>query len=237
MTPLLLPLAGAATLFLLGRPSGAKASPRARGPTGPVRRKSAKRAVEKAHALGLRKGRERTKEKVARAADRVVARRARAGTKPDPLGELLPKAKAAAGSWKDLATRLAKAAASKKRKAASKGAPKRRKSKRKAKRKPASLSTIPDLRGGLRLKKKRRPTARARPAARVDDRKVAAAELYKYVTQTNTKPRTWGDKRNRNAVILELQKRMGRLTADGIYGPNTRARGKALIGKTFPARR
>lgn len=234
MTPLLLPLAGAATLFLLGRPSGAKASPRARGPTGPVRRKSAKRAVERAHALGLRKGRERTKEKVARAADRVVARRARAGTKPDPLGELLPKAKAAAGSWKDLATRLAKAAASKKRKTAPKAAPKRRKKKRKPK--PAALSTIPNLRG-LRLKKKRKPTARARPAARVDDSKVAAAELYKYVTQTNTRPRTWGTKNKRNAVIMELQKRMGRLTADGIYGPKTRYRGRALIGKTFPVRR
>lgn len=232
MTPLLLPLAGAATLFLLGSSKGSAAA-KSRSPTGPVRRKSAKRAVEKAHALGLRTGRERSKAKVLAAAERVIARKARGGGKPDPLGELLPKAKAAAGSWKDLATRLAKAAASKKAKAA----PKRRKSKRKAKRKPASLSTIPDLRGGLRLKKKRKPIRRARPRARVDDSKVAAAELYKYVTQTNTRARTWGNKRQRNAVILELQKRMGQITADGIYGPNTRARGKALIGKTFPARR
>jgi hypothetical protein len=45
-----------------------------------------------------------------------------------------------------------------------------------------------------------------------------------------------GSKSAPNQTVALAQADMGELTADGIYGPATRARGKALTGKTFPAR-
>ena len=45
-----------------------------------------------------------------------------------------------------------------------------------------------------------------------------------------------GTRNNRSEVVRLAQADMGALTADGIYGPNTRRRGKALTGKSFPPR-
>ncbi len=69
------------------------------------------------------------------------------------------------------------------------------------------------------------------------DDAVAAAELYRYVTVTETRPRRWGNRRRPNEEIKLLQQRMGGLSADGIYGPKTRARGLELTGKKFPPRK
>lgn len=80
----------------------------------------------------------------------------------------------------------------------------------------------------------RKPTPTAAPAGRSAEQ--AARDLYRYVTILETRPRRWGDRKNRNPTIKAAQEDMG-LVADGIYGPGTRQRGKELLGKTFPARR
>jgi len=66
----------------------------------------------------------------------------------------------------------------------------------------------------------------------------AAKELYSYVSQMigAGRARELGDKRDRNGKVKRLQKFMGRLVEDGIYGNKTRARGKELLGRDFPAR-
>ena len=45
-----------------------------------------------------------------------------------------------------------------------------------------------------------------------------------------------GSKASPSPAVQSAQRDMGGLTADGIYGPATRARGKDLLGETFPAR-
>jgi hypothetical protein len=75
----------------------------------------------------------------------------------------------------------------------------------------------------------------SQPAQR--DPKIAAAELYLYVTKTQPDSHMWGTKAQPNARIKDWQAGMGLKGADGIYGPATRAAGKALIGQTFPVRR
>ncbi len=65
----------------------------------------------------------------------------------------------------------------------------------------------------------------------------AASDLYNYVTKINTAASTWGTKTRPNDTIKRAQADMGQLVADGIYGPGTRARGKALLGKAFPERK
>jgi hypothetical protein len=68
--------------------------------------------------------------------------------------------------------------------------------------------------------------------------KAAAQSLYDYVSAAIKAGRgaTLGTKSSPNAVVRDAQQDMGELVADGIYGPATRTRGKALLGRTFPAR-
>jgi hypothetical protein len=66
----------------------------------------------------------------------------------------------------------------------------------------------------------------------------AAAALLAYVTPI-TKARQssiLGSKASPNTTVAIAQTEMGDVATDGIYGPATRARGKALIGKNFPPR-
>lgn len=65
----------------------------------------------------------------------------------------------------------------------------------------------------------------------------AALDLLEYATAAINagRARTLGSKGAPNQVVQDAQRDMG-ITADGIYGPATRAKGKQLTGKTFPAR-
>jgi hypothetical protein len=45
-----------------------------------------------------------------------------------------------------------------------------------------------------------------------------------------------GDRTHKNATVRTLQAAMGGIVADGVYGPATRARGRELLGREFPAR-
>lgn len=66
----------------------------------------------------------------------------------------------------------------------------------------------------------------------------AARDLLAYVQASTGGDRgsKLGYKGRPNAFVQAAQTDMGGLTADGIYGPDTRARGKALLGKSFPPR-
>jgi hypothetical protein len=85
-----------------------------------------------------------------------------------------------------------------------------------------------------------KPLAPPAPPAAIDtpvsehSPKEAATALYKYVTGTHV---DWGSKAHPNELIRGAQKDMGKIVADGVYGPKTRERGKQLIGKTFPTRK
>jgi hypothetical protein len=61
----------------------------------------------------------------------------------------------------------------------------------------------------------------------------AAHALYELVT---TPPVHWGSTESPNADIRRAQQDMGRIAADGIYGPKTQARAAALLRQSFPAR-
>lgn len=67
----------------------------------------------------------------------------------------------------------------------------------------------------------------------------AAQQLYRYVAGVISagKASTLGTKGHPNPEVKRLQLAMGRIQGDGIYGPATRARGKELLGRDFPARR
>jgi hypothetical protein len=77
----------------------------------------------------------------------------------------------------------------------------------------------------------------AQPPAAKRSPAQAAAELLAYVTPILAAKRgsELGTKGAPNAVVKAAQLDMG-IAADGIYGPSTRTRGKALTGKTFPVR-
>lgn len=64
----------------------------------------------------------------------------------------------------------------------------------------------------------------------------AARQLLTYVNAAIAQKRTLGSKASPDPVVKAAQLDMGVSPADGIYGPATRSRGKALIGSTFPAR-
>ena len=64
--------------------------------------------------------------------------------------------------------------------------------------------------------------------------KEAAAALFELVTHP---PVSWGSKASPNYLLRDAQRDMGGLTADGIYGPKTQARGTLLLGRSFPARK
>jgi hypothetical protein len=80
------------------------------------------------------------------------------------------------------------------------------------------------------------PKAAAQPAKRTATQ--AANELYTYVTATVRAGNgdTLGKPHAPNKTVLEAQRDMRGLVTDGIYGPKTRARGKELTGREFPAR-
>lgn len=82
------------------------------------------------------------------------------------------------------------------------------------------------------------PTRAPAPAGR--SARVAAAELLEYVRGVGTKGRArkLGYRGKPNAMIRAAQEDLGFSDADsdGIYGPQTRAAGKELLGVTFPAR-
>lgn len=66
----------------------------------------------------------------------------------------------------------------------------------------------------------------------------AAERLYVYVVERIRTGRaaTLGDKSGPNVQVREYQAAMGKIKADGVYGPTTRKRGKELLGREFPAR-
>lgn len=61
----------------------------------------------------------------------------------------------------------------------------------------------------------------------------AAAALYELVTHA---PIQWGTREQPNSDIRRAQLEMGRVTADGVYGPKTQARAASLLRQAFPAR-
>lgn len=93
-------------------------------------------------------------------------------------------------------------------------------------------------------KKKPEPVAKKEPAKKKKKReglspKDAAKQLHAYVTRMidDGKSSALGTKDKRNAEIKRFQTAMQKISPDGIYGPKTRDRGKALTGLTFPLRR
>lgn len=64
--------------------------------------------------------------------------------------------------------------------------------------------------------------------------KEAAAALLIYLEGPSP---DFGSKGHPSSIVRDAQSAMGKLTADGIYGPKTQARGRALTGKAFPARK
>lgn len=85
-----------------------------------------------------------------------------------------------------------------------------------------------------------RPAPAAPPAASVQRApEQAARELYDYASAAlkAKKGSQLGTKGRPSAVVQSAQRDMGQITADGIYGPSTRARGKQLTGVTFPERK
>ena len=83
-----------------------------------------------------------------------------------------------------------------------------------------------------------KPKAKPRAPATKRSPQAAAEALLEYVTAAIAAGRaaTLGNKSSPNAIVRDAQADMGELVADGIYGPASRARGKALLGKPFPAR-
>jgi hypothetical protein len=81
------------------------------------------------------------------------------------------------------------------------------------------------------------PKAAPAPASKRSAQQ-AALDLLAYVTPILAAKRgsELGVKGAPNAVVKAAQLDMGDVPADGIYGPRTRAKGKALISKNFPAR-
>lgn len=74
------------------------------------------------------------------------------------------------------------------------------------------------------------PPPPSQPVAAHAPREAAEA-LYVYVSAPHS---DLGSKKKPSAHVREAQRDMKQLTADGIYGPKTRARIKALIGKNPP---
>jgi hypothetical protein len=66
--------------------------------------------------------------------------------------------------------------------------------------------------------------------------KQAATELLQYAKAAIAQNASLGTKAAPNSMVKAAQIDMGVSPADGIYGPATRNRGKALTGTTFPAR-
>lgn len=72
------------------------------------------------------------------------------------------------------------------------------------------------------------------PLTAANEQARAAESLLAYLSQPGADQ---GIKGKPSSFVRASQSAMGQLTADGIYGPATRARGAQLTGKTFPPRR
>ena len=84
-----------------------------------------------------------------------------------------------------------------------------------------------------------KPAAKPKPAPAVKRTPVQAAnDLYAYAKAVLAAKEGWklGTRDKPSETVRSAQADMGELTADGIYGPKTKARGKALTGKDFPTR-
>ena len=66
--------------------------------------------------------------------------------------------------------------------------------------------------------------------------KQAARQMYAYAKGEIDAGRAHilGSRTKRNARVKQLQKDMGRIKVDGVYGQETRQRGRKLLGKSFP---
>lgn len=86
--------------------------------------------------------------------------------------------------------------------------------------------------------RKRRAKRAAPPKPSMRPRE-AADKLYSYVVRMIQagKASRLGTKGRPNKTVKALQDDMGRIRDDGIYGPDTRKRGKELLGREFPRRR
>lgn len=77
------------------------------------------------------------------------------------------------------------------------------------------------------------------PAEMVRTPKEAAQDLFDYAKQAPKKAgrgEWFGTKTKPNPIVAAAQRNMGGLKDDGIYGPKTRRRGRALLGRPFPTR-
>ena len=74
----------------------------------------------------------------------------------------------------------------------------------------------------------------APPITTTNEQARAAESLLAYLSQPGANQ---GVKGSPSVFVKASQAAMGQLTADGIYGPATRARGAQLTGKTFPPRK
>lgn len=77
------------------------------------------------------------------------------------------------------------------------------------------------------------------PAEMVRTPKEAAQDLFDYAKaapKVKGRGEWFGTKAKPNAIVAAAQRNMGGLNDDGIYGPKTRKRGRALLGRVFPAR-
>lgn len=211
--PFLWPLALFGGAWALNRTGGASSAPSSSAPPSPAqrrnRRKFAKRVLRK---FGDTLDKRRASKEVEAFGGAMRER------KPDPLAEIL----------------RAKRKRKRKRKTAQ---PTARATPAPPSSTPSTTSTKRRRRVSKRAKRKARAAAASPPTASSSPERAAAAELFNYVTKTETNPRKWGTRAAPNRAIKLLQGQMGEIVADGIYGPATRGRGKQLLGKTFPARR
>lgn len=91
----------------------------------------------------------------------------------------------------------------------------------------------------VKLEDKKKADTLGQLGAEKPSKKTSAERLYRYVSREIHEGRSsnLGSKGHPNAQVKQGQLEMGGLVADGIYGDKTRARGKELTGKPWPARR
>lgn len=82
------------------------------------------------------------------------------------------------------------------------------------------------------------PATPPAPSSKRSPREAAQA-LYDFATNALHSGRgaDLGTKGHPSSFVRAAQQDMGGVTADGFYGPATKDRGRALIGKTFPTRK
>ncbi len=99
------------------------------------------------------------------------------------------------------------------------------------------VSEIPDH--AVHVETKPTPAPAPKPATpKKRSARQAATDLYEYAAAAINagKAASLGDKTHSNPFVKKAQSDMGKLDDDGVYADKTRARGKELLGKPFPAR-